>query len=305
MRNFRGIFGILVAPYNEDGSLCANDIRREVDFCIKCGCHGLVAPVMASEIFLLTEEERKLFLRTAIEHNAGRLPFIAGVAAVSTFEAVSFAKFAKKVGADAVIALPPYIMKYPLPDLFDYFSRISDATDGLPVFIQNAPEPLGTPLSPEICIGLMKKIDSIQYVKEETVMSNHSIQKIIQLAKKELPEGQFKGVMGGKACKYLLDEHARGSCGNMAACEWINLPSQVWDYLDEGEVEKAENLFALLTPLIDIELMYGFSVYKEVLVSRGVLSTKRSRSPSNREMDDIDIKRLYTLLERVKPYFRA
>ncbi len=304
MKPFRGIFGILAAPYNEDGSLRPEDIRREVDFCVQCGAHGLVVPVMASEFFLLTEGERKLFLKTAAEQNSGRLPLIAGVSGTSTFEAVQFAAFAREVGADAVIALPPYMLHFAGPELHEYFSRVAAAADGLPVFLQNLTAPIGTPIAPEQCIELVKKIDSVKYVKEETQFSGHTIPRILKLAE-ELPEGSFCGVMGGKGCKYMPDEHERGTCGGMPACEWVDLLAQAWDLFDAGKREEGIELFYKIAPLIDYELQYGASVYKEILHYRGVFKTKVSRFPKYWEMDDHDRKKLIHLFNTMSPYLRA
>ena len=53
-----GILPILQIPFDGDGEVAEADLRREVDFCVAAGCHGVVVPALASEFMVLTDEER-------------------------------------------------------------------------------------------------------------------------------------------------------------------------------------------------------------------------------------------------------
>jgi dihydrodipicolinate synthase/N-acetylneuraminate lyase len=55
---WRGICTILLTPFLEDRSLDEASLRREVDFVVAAGAHGIVTPVNTSELFLLADEER-------------------------------------------------------------------------------------------------------------------------------------------------------------------------------------------------------------------------------------------------------
>jgi dihydrodipicolinate synthase/N-acetylneuraminate lyase len=67
---FRGVFTIPCTPFTEPGGLDENSLRREIEFCIECGAHGLVAPVNASEFTSLSDEERQ----RVVEIVVGRPP---------------------------------------------------------------------------------------------------------------------------------------------------------------------------------------------------------------------------------------
>jgi 4-hydroxy-tetrahydrodipicolinate synthase len=301
MKEFRGIYGILTAPYNQRYELDEADVRSQVEYCVKGGSHGIVVPVNASEFVLLTDEERDTIVRVTVERTAGRIPVIAGVAAPTTFAAVRFARFAKQVGADGVIAMPPYMIKATMEEIVEYYRAIADACEK-PVFIQNYIPPVGTPLSAEACVEIMRSVEGVQYVKEETELSGHVITRIAELAK-TLPEGRYKGTMGGKACRYLIDEFRRGACGCMPACEVVDIQAQVWNLLDKGEQEKAEALYEKVVPLLNMEYMFGYAVYKEVLRRRGVIKTALTRAPGNRGLDALDHVELDRVLKMVEPHF--
>ena len=58
---------------------------------------------------------------------AGRVPVIVNVSSASTDQAIALARHAEKIGADAVLALPPYYWA-PQPEaLFQHFAAIASS----------------------------------------------------------------------------------------------------------------------------------------------------------------------------------
>src|SRR5438874_8961769 len=108
-RDFRGVFAILQTPFKPDDAMDEEDLGKEVEFCIRGGAHGLVWPQLAAEFYLLSEEERLRGAELIIHAAAGRRPVVIGVQAPVKELAVRFARHAESKGADAVIALPPYL----------------------------------------------------------------------------------------------------------------------------------------------------------------------------------------------------
>lgn len=301
MKNFRGIFGILTASYKENLDLDETGIRRQTDFCVRGGSHGIVVPVNASEFIVLSDEERKNMIRWTVEENGGRIPIIAGITAQSAHQAVEFAAFAREVGADGIIAMPPYSARATDDEIVDFYRRIGDAAR-LPVFIQNYIPPVGTPMSPELCIRIIKEAEYVCYVKEETQYSSHVLTKIAQLAE-ELPKGKYLGTMGGKAGRYLIDEYKRGACGNMPACDIVDIDAKIWNLLDEGNWEDAIALYEKAVPLMNMEYMYGYRFYKAVLKHRGIIENDYIRVPGGHSLDDVDREEMKRILKGLEPYF--
>ena len=129
MKPFRGIFAIPQTPFTAHGDPDEQALRRIVDFTIECGADGLVYPVNASEFNHLSDMERIQLTRVVVEHTAGRIPMIAGVSGVSAEVASHLASSAREVGADALIALPPYARRAGLAEqvVFDYYQSIATA----------------------------------------------------------------------------------------------------------------------------------------------------------------------------------
>jgi 4-hydroxy-tetrahydrodipicolinate synthase len=293
----RGVFTIPVTPFNESRELDEASLHQCVAFCVKAGAHGLVAPVNASEFTALTDDERRRVAEIVVETAAGRVPVVVGVSGSSAQHASVFARHARKIGADAVIAMPPYVRKASPEEITEYF-RVVAGTAQLPVFIQNYQAPVGTPLSPAFMARLVAEIDGIEYVKEETLPAGHAMTEVLRLAGPRL-----KGVMGGMAGRFLMDEYRRGACGTMPACEVTDVHVALWTTLEAGDEPNARRIFNRLLPLLNLEWLYGAVVYKEVLRRRGILERATVRGPGLFTLDANDHLELDAILADVSALF--
>lgn len=295
---YRGVFTIPCTPFTESGALDLESLRQEVEFCVQCGAHGVVAPVNASEFFTLSDIERQRVVETVVRVTDGRIPVVAGISAVSAEVAAMLARHAADTGADALIAMPPYVRKAAPEEIVAYYAAISNAAP-LPVFIQNFPAPIGTPMTAAFMARLLREIEHVQYVKEETPLAPHVMTELLHEA------GAFLlGVMGGMAGRYLLNEYDRGACGTMPACEITDVHVQLWEALDSGDRTRAREIYYRMLPLLNMEHMYGATLYKEVLSRRGVIRTAALRGGVG-PLDEVDHRELDVILEGMRDLFRV
>jgi dihydrodipicolinate synthase/N-acetylneuraminate lyase len=293
---FRGVFTIPCTPFTESGELDEESLRREVAFCVAAGAHGLVAPVNASEFTSLSDEERRRVATRVVEEVAGRVPVVIGVSAVSDVVAAQFARHARAIGADAVIAMPPYVRKAGPEEIVAYYRAVAEAAR-LPVFIQDFVAPIGTPMPADLMARLLREIDHVDYVKEETIPAGHVMTALFALAGDAL-----RGVMGGMAGRYLIDEYRRGACGTMPACEITDVHVALWNALEAGDEPRARSLFNRMLPLLNYEALFGSTLYKEVLYRRGIIRSPRTRGGVG-PLDDFDRRELDAILAELSPLF--
>src|SRR5688572_8786732 len=158
-RRFRGVYTIPVTPFDRRGEVDEESLRRQVDWCVRAGAHGVVAPVNASEGPALTDEERRRVSRIVVETVGGRVPTAIGVSGVSQQASVLYTGWAREVGADSVIAMPPYgARSADAAAIFAFYQAVAEAADGLPVWVQNWSGPVGTPMSVELVARLLTEI---------------------------------------------------------------------------------------------------------------------------------------------------
>lgn len=298
--DFRGVYAILVTPFDKQGALDEASLRRCVDFCVAGGARGIVTPVNASESTTLTDGERTRVAAITVEQTQGRVPVVIGVSGTSTHHAAYLAQEAAAVGADALIAMPPYVRKGNPSDqeIMDYYRAIA-AASRLPIIVQDFVAPVGTPLSMALLTRLFREIDEVQYLKEETSLAGQKMSLLLEQAGTEI-----QGIMGGAAGRYLLDEHRRGAVGTMPACEVVDLHAQLWELLESGQMEAARAFYTKLLPLLNIESLYSFAIYKEVLYRRGVIATTTSRMPGAALLDRYDQMELDAILATLEQDFR-
>ncbi len=289
---WHGIFTIPQTPFTNEGFFDEEGLRRQIDFCVDSGAHGIVYPVMASEFWLLSDEERKRAIDVAVKQVDGRIPMIAGVAGVSTEVAVMFSRYSSLAGADGAIALPPYILKPSLDDLVDYYRQISEAM-GKPIFIQNFDPPLGSSLSPEFIQKLLIEIPHVEYIKQEMMPCGHSISELLKTCGNEL-----RGVFTGFGGRWFIDDLNRGASGTMPACEFTDVLVQLYNHYRSDDVETARGIFKKLLPLINMESLYGISFCKEILKRRGLITSTYTRAPG--KLDSYDLGEIDSLIQEVE-----
>lgn len=296
----RGVYAIPPTPFDEAGNLDEVSLARCVDFCVDAGAHGIVAPVNASEAIVLTDAERLRVTEVLVAQAAGRIPVVIGVSGVSAAASVLYAGHAAGTGADAVMAMPPYVKHPPAGEIVEFYNAVARAADPLPVWIQDYVGPIGTPMDPALLAKLLMDIPGVDYLKEESAFAPRVMTKVQELAGDSL-----KGVMGGMAGRYLLEEYRRGACGTMPACEVADAHVKVWDALERGDEEEARRLHTQLLPLLNFEAMYSFTVYKEVLYRRGVIASPRTRVPGAGALDAENHRELDLILRDLAPLLTA
>jgi dihydrodipicolinate synthase/N-acetylneuraminate lyase len=293
---FRGIFTIPSSPFREDGEIDIPGFRRVVDFCIGCGAHGLVYPVNASEWIHLSDDERLRMSEVLVEQNAGRVPVVIGVAAATREIAARFARHAREIGADAVIAMPPHIRRRSLPEevIVDYYRAISDAAR-LPIFIQNwSGGAIGTDMSAGFLLKLCREVEHVEYIKEETEPSTVKLTAVVKGS-----NGVVKGFFGGAGGRYLIEEYRRGVDGNMPGCHVTDVVVALWNALEAGNEPEALRIYKEMAPLFFFETQLD-GCYKEVLFRRGVIECPLKRNGRS-QMDEIASQYLDDILRALEP----
>lgn len=105
----RGIMAFPATPFRADGGLDLPGYERHVAFLAAHRPIALVAAGGAGEIFSLTLEEHAAVVRATVECSGG-LPVVGG-AAYGTAMACEMARAVERAGADAVLLLPPYLIR--------------------------------------------------------------------------------------------------------------------------------------------------------------------------------------------------
>ena len=163
MEKIKGVYTAIVTPFKADGSINWSQLKKLVDYNIAGGVDGIVPMGTTGENPTLSEEEHKEVIKKTIEFVDARVKVIAGAGSNCTKTAVKFTKFAKSVGADAVLSVNPYYNKPTQEGLFKHFSAIADI--GIPVVVYNIKGRTGVNVETKTLIKLAQN-KNIVAVKE-------------------------------------------------------------------------------------------------------------------------------------------
>ncbi len=143
-----GIWTPIPTPLTKQGRVDIDTTRKLVDFHIEAGIDGILALGTSGEFALLSREERSVLVKTVVDQADNRVPVVAGVSDPSIENVIQLSSDAKKAGADAVLATPPYYFTTTDEGHYLHFKTISEAID-LPLMIYNIPEWTHSFVTPE------------------------------------------------------------------------------------------------------------------------------------------------------------
>src|SRR5690554_5681312 len=114
----KGPVVIVFTPFTEDGSRVNEEqLRKNVRFLVEEGmgeeCGVLVSGGSTGDCYVLSAEERKRVFAAVTDEAKGKCPVFCGINSTSTVEAIEFAQFAEKCGAEGVMSTPPFYWKNP------------------------------------------------------------------------------------------------------------------------------------------------------------------------------------------------
>ncbi len=289
----RGTYGILLTTFTEQDTLDHADLVAQAGY-VAGTAQGVVWPVLASEFFLLSVQEIAAGFPAVAQGIHGRAPFVAGVSALATADAVELAA-AARAGADAVIVMPPFIKKASGRHLLRHFDAIAEV--GLPIVVQNAIWLAGAgTLSVDELRLLAGAIPQVRYLKEEAPVLPQTLSRVMAA----LP-GVFEHVWGGGGGRFLIDELARGSSGTMLACEWADLFGAVAATFDRGDIAEARRLHAAALAGVNLETAYGMAGAREVLRDRGIIRSTLSRYGLEQELDAAALSEIHATVQLLNP----
>ena len=138
----RGIIPAMVTPLREDESVNVEELRNQVNRQIEAGAAALFCLGTNGEFYALSQEEKRLVMRTVAEENCGRLPILAGTGCITTKETIELTKYAKELGYDAVSVIAPYFAECSQGTLLHHYTEVADACQ-MPIILYNIPARTG------------------------------------------------------------------------------------------------------------------------------------------------------------------
>lgn len=162
---FKGLGIALVTPFNEDGSVDYQSLKRLVEYQLDNGADFLCILVTTSETPTLSKEEKAEIKKFIVELVNGRVPIMIGCGGYNTAAVVEELKTGDFTGIDGILSICPYYNKPSQEGLYQHFKAISAATK-LPIILYNVPGRTGVNMSAATTVRLAKDCKNIVAIKE-------------------------------------------------------------------------------------------------------------------------------------------
>lgn len=232
----------MVTPFDRDGNLDEEGLRKNVEFQIKKGIHGLVPVGTTGECATLSYEEHNRVVEIVVDAAKGRVPVLAGTGSNSTWEAIMLTKHAKEAGADGALIVVPYYNKPTQAGLYAHYKKIAEEVD-LPIVIYNIPSRTGVNMLPET-MAKLAKLPNLVGVKEATG-DMEQVRRIVELTRND----DFVVISGNDSD--TLEMMRLGGVGVISVASNL-VPDRVSALVEaarEGDWKRAEQIHRELSPL--------------------------------------------------------
>lgn len=162
----KGVVVPILTPIDREEKIDEAAFRRQIDYVINGGMHGILVFGSNGEFYQIEENEMERGLKVAAEHAVGRVPVYFGIGAINTRKCVRLAKMASANGAAAVSILQPMFLKPTQDELFLHFKTVAEAIPDTPVLLYNNPGRVGYGLSAGLITKLAHDVDNIVGMKD-------------------------------------------------------------------------------------------------------------------------------------------
>lgn len=163
MNKFKGSGVALVTPFQTDGSIDFNALKKLVSLQINGGTDFLVVQGTTGESPTLSQDEKRAVLETVLEVNNGQLPIVYGIGGNNTAGLAGLFQLLPK-GVDGILSVSPYYNKPIQQGIVAHFKQVASYTD-LPIILYNVPGRTGSNMSVETTLELAE-IANVVAVKE-------------------------------------------------------------------------------------------------------------------------------------------
>ena len=162
----KGVVVPIITVIDKEEKIDEEGMRRQVDFVINGGMHGILAFGSNGEFYQIEEDEMERGLKIMVDQAAGRVPVYFGIGAINTRKCVRLAKMAVANGASCVSILQPMFLKPTAEELYTHFKTIADAIPDTPVLIYNNPGRVGYGISADMIDRLAHTVPNIVGMKD-------------------------------------------------------------------------------------------------------------------------------------------
>ena len=150
---FRGAMTALITPFDKSGKVQEEHLKKILDLQIQGGIDAVVPCGTTGEASTLEYDEHFRVCELTTQYVNKRAKVIIGGGSNNTHRAIQLTRFAKEIGADAVLSVGPYYNKPTQEGHYHHFKAIAESAN-IPLIIYNIPGRTGVNIEPDTLLRL-------------------------------------------------------------------------------------------------------------------------------------------------------
>lgn len=269
--DWRGYIPAITTPFDSEGGLDTDALRKLLLWLMDEGMHGLILFGTQGEWFTLTPEERYEIMAIARTSVGGKLPLIAGCNAYTARDAIANAKLAAENEFDGILLGPPPYMVPTERETLQFYRDVA-AEVSLPMCVYNWPPGTNVDMSLSV-LEAVADLEKVVAIKNSTPNLGHFMEVFFALKDRVRVFGIPMNDLG---ISMVTDHGAPGTMGAGAVLgrELPDFFNAAWD----GDIDRARKLGARNDKLMHAwfypdytgRLGASQSIFKEALNQQGL-----------------------------------
>jgi 4-hydroxy-tetrahydrodipicolinate synthase len=269
--SWHGVFPAVTTLFHNDQSLDIPGTLRHVDRLLTSGVHGVIMLGTVGENCSLEPGEKRELLAATVEHIAGRVPVLAGVAEYTTSLACRWASEAARLKADGLMVLPPMVYKGDARETLAHFRAMARASE-LPILCYNNPPAYGTDITPEMFVELADQ-PTLVAIKE----SSENVRRITDIV----------NLLGDRYVLFCGVDDLVLESVLLGAVGWVSglvnaFPEEnrrLWDAATAGCWSEARDIYRWYTPLLHLDTHPKLVQYIKLAMAERGFGPETVRAP--------------------------
>ena len=269
---WQGVIPAMTTALRPDLSVDHAFIGKHARWMVDNGCAGIVALGSLGESATLHFDEKVEILKTLVRALDGKAPVVAGIASLSTAEAIELARAAQRLGCSGLMVLPPYVYSSDWREMKSHVQVIMQATQ-LSCMLYNNPIAYKTDFLPTQIQELARENPNLHAVKE----SSGDVRRVTAI----------KALCGDRLAVLVGMDDAIVEGVRAGAVGWIaglvnSFPREsvaLFDYAIRGQTKKADALYQWFLPLLRMDTVIKFVQLIKLVQQETGTGNERVRAP--------------------------
>lgn len=165
--NWNGVMPAMTTAFDKMDRVDSEFMSRHATWMIDNGCTALIMLGSLGEAATLSAEEKLEILKNMVATVKGRVPVVAAISALATWDAVAQARAAEDAGCSGLMILPPYVYRGDWREMKHHIGSVLKASS-LSSMLYNNPVAYGTDFAAEHIAEFAAEYGHLHAVKESS-----------------------------------------------------------------------------------------------------------------------------------------